>query len=113
MVVASVTAGVGASVSVELVFITVLICDMFLETTRQLELGAADLALVHSPVLLSRVLPCLRPGFKDLRAIESISLCARVLLFILVLVVSGLVPLQLARIQEPLATGLTVVRQNL
>ena len=49
MVVASVTAGVGASVSVELVFVTVLIGDVFLETTRQLELGAADLALVHSP----------------------------------------------------------------
>ena len=64
-------------------------------------------------VLLSRMLPCLRPRFKDPSTFESLPLWARVLLFILAFVVSALVPLQLARIQEPLATGLTLVRQNL
>ena len=64
-------------------------------------------------VLLSRVLPCLGPRVKDPSTIESLPLWARVLLFILAFVVSGLVPLQLARIQEPLATSLTLVRQNL
>ena len=50
VVVASVTAGVGASVSVVLVVITVLVCDVFIKMTWQLELGAADLALVHGSV---------------------------------------------------------------
>ena len=47
VVVASVTASVGASVCVELVFITVLYCDVFLVVTWQLELGAANFALMH------------------------------------------------------------------
>ena len=51
VVVASVTAGVGASVGVVLVVVPVLTCDMFIEVNRQHELGAADLALVHSSMV--------------------------------------------------------------
>ena len=64
-------------------------------------------------MLLRRVFSRLRPSFKYLHAIESIPLRARVLLLILVLMVSDVVPLQFAWIQEPLATCRTLVGQNL
>ena len=68
---------------------------------------------VNLPVLLRSVFPRLRPRFKYFQAIESIPLWARVLLFILVFMISGVVSLQFTWIQEPLATSRTLVGQNL